>query len=341
MGRFTQARQVKLRMDVIRPILHPSSSSSSSSSRLHRGNGEESITSLLPSLSFTLEQDDNNNNNNEDENDSQVNPSQPLLTTSQIDPSPNHNQEDSDEDLFSPEESYIPPFRSDGFSANPSTTSTTYRKTNDDDGDEDSEDDSNDEDEDGGRQHDWYVLAENELACEGEDSQELDNRIETALTDQEDVLKAKITSKSGNPLAEAKSRMHLGSFYQQAGRFADATTEYRKVQNLVGLAPRHEELYHASSRSLGVSLRASGKLDESVEILNKDVDVIVYRRSRSAGNEFNDYYDAELCRSCEELGNSWMTYVLIILILINHSHQSFSSTIIIIIIIIEYLFSDE
>ena len=303
-GRFDQAKQLKLRMDSIRPSFHPSSSSSSSSSRNEQLSQSSQL--LSPTFLFTFEQDNNKNTSISSNNNSTMS-----TTRNQEDEKHDggvavNDGQDSDEDLFSPEDAYIPTFQSIHPSSSSDDDDDNNNNNNDNDDGIGCSNPSDDEQDEQDKQREWMVVEEMELEQENASQGNLEQHVETALTDQEDYLKAKITAKSGNPLSEAKSRMHLGSFYQQAGRYTDATAEYRKVQNLIGLSPRHEELYHASSRSLGVSLRESGDLKGSVSVLNKDVDVIVVRRGRNAGHELHDYYDAELCRSCEELGNSWM-----------------------------------
>lgn len=148
------------------------------------------------------------------------------------------------------------------------------------------------------------VVAEMEVDCDS--GQFPQRQIDTVLHEQEEALKSRIASKSRNPLSVAKIRLQLGEFYERSGRYSDAVNEYRCIQSLIGKSSQTEELYHLSSRRLGVSLRELGELNESVRVLNKDVDVLVYRRGRSVSGEYSEYYDSELCRSCEELGNSLM-----------------------------------
>ena len=159
----------------------------------------------------------------------------------------------------------------------------------------DSSEESSDDEEHGNLD----VLAEMEVACDKVP-------METVLQEQEEALKSKIALKSGNPKSEAKIHLQLGEFYERSGRYSDAVNEYRCIQSLIGNSRETEELYHLSSRRLGVSLRELGELKESVRVLNKDVDVLVYRRGRCMNREYGEYYDSELCRSCEELGNSLM-----------------------------------
>ena len=128
---------------------------------------------------------------------------------------------------------------------------------------------------------------------------------EDSLEQQEQSLRSQVAGTAGNPVLAAKSYLKLGRFFQMNGRFTEACDAYRHVQSEIGGNIAWEEVYHASCRYLGQSLREIGQIQESVKILNKDVDVIVFRRSRSPRGENRDYYDTEFCRSCEELGNSW------------------------------------
>lgn len=128
---------------------------------------------------------------------------------------------------------------------------------------------------------------------------------EDSVEKKEEELRAQVAETAGNPVLAAKAYLKLGRFLQTSGRFTEACDAYRHVQSEIGGNIAWEEVYHASCRYLGQSLREIGQIQESVKILNKDVDVIVFRRSRTPRGENRDYYDTEFCRSCEELGNSW------------------------------------
>lgn len=107
---------------------------------------------------------------------------------------------------------------------------------------------------------------------------------------------------------QTKLQMELATLYQENGFFEKAVQSFQTVVQKLEKSIHHEDRYHYALRCLSVCLREIGRNDEALNLLNKDVDVLVFRKTRSAGGgEYRQYYDCELQRSYEELGNTYMT----------------------------------
>ena len=157
---------------------------------------------------------------------------------------------------------------------------------------------------------DWGVLeaveVENETPADKRNASGTDSPLDAMMSRREMKLLAKVEAKSVNPVMEAKSRMELASFYQENQQFAKAVTQYERVASLIGNSRKFEELGHCCNRCLSVCLREAEDAEKAVEVLNKDIDVLLFRKTRSVASEFEHYYKCELQRSYEELGNSHM-----------------------------------
>ena len=151
--------------------------------------------------------------------------------------------------------------------------------------------------------HSRYVVED-----DGQTDASSDEELMTNDTLTESVLLDQIEATSRNPVKQAKLAFKLGSFYQENTDYAKAIPLFRQVQRLLRAFPSHEDLSHVATRCLSVCLRESGDTDTAVDVLNKDIDLLVYRKSRTAGeSEINDYYESELLRSYEELGNCYIS----------------------------------
>lgn len=157
---------------------------------------------------------------------------------------------------------------------------------------------------------DWGVLeaveVESETPMDKRNASETDSPLDAMMSRRETKLLAKVEAKSVNPVMEAKSRMELASFYQENHQFAKAVTQYERVASLIGNSRRFEELGHCCNRCLSVCLREAEDAKKAVEVLNKDIDVLLFRKTRNVAREFEHYYKCELQRSYEELGNTHM-----------------------------------
>ena len=158
---------------------------------------------------------------------------------------------------------------------------------------------------------DVLEMVEVEGETPGEERNADETPFEAMLARREKKLQNRIDSKSGNPIAEAKSRMELASFYQENHLWKKAVQQYEEVQRALGHSRHAEEVMHYCVRCLSVCLRELHEpkaAERAVEALNKDIDVLVYRKTRGAAGEFATYYAKELQRDYEELGNCYMKY---------------------------------
>ena len=157
---------------------------------------------------------------------------------------------------------------------------------------------------------------ENDQSEGGETDESLfEEETGTSHSLEESMLLSQIEATNRNPIKQAKLIFKLGSFYQENAEFEKAVPLFYQIQRILRPFPSHEDISHVAVRCLSVCLRELGDSDKAVEVLNKDIDLLVYRKSRIAGeSEYNDYYESELLRSYEELGNCYITYVLCFLL---------------------------
>lgn len=150
----------------------------------------------------------------------------------------------------------------------------------------------------------------NESVGEGETDESLfEEEAGTSHSIEESMLLSQIEATNRNPIKQAKLIFKLGSFYQENAEYEKAVPLFYQIQRILRPFPSHEDISHVAVRCLSVCLRELGDSDKAVDVLNKDIDLLVYRKSRIAGeSEYNDYYESELLRSYEELGNCYITY---------------------------------
>lgn len=130
----------------------------------------------------------------------------------------------------------------------------------------------------------------------------------TSHSVEESLLLSQIEATNRNPIKQAKLLFKLGSLYQENTDYEKAIPLFFQIQRILRPFPSHEDISHVAIRCLSVCLRESGDSNKAVDVLNKDIDLLVYRKSRIAGeSEYNDYYESELLRSYEELGNCYIT----------------------------------
>ena len=147
---------------------------------------------------------------------------------------------------------------------------------------------------------------------EGETDESLfEEEVGTSHSIEESMLLSQIEATNRNPIKQAKLMFKLGSFYQENAEYEKAVPLFYQIQRILRPFPSHEDISHVAIRCLSVCLREMGDSDRAVDVLNKDIDLLVYRKSRIAGeSEYNDYYESELLRSYEELGNCYITYLI-------------------------------
>lgn len=140
------------------------------------------------------------------------------------------------------------------------------------------------------------------VECEGTDITQL----ELSVKEREDELVSELNEVTPG-IHQTKLQMELASLYQESGFFEKAVQVYQNVVEKLEKSIQHEDHYHHALRCLSVCLREIDRSEEAVNLLNKDIDILVFRKTRFAGGgEYRQYYDCELQRSYEELGNSYM-----------------------------------
>ena len=155
---------------------------------------------------------------------------------------------------------------------------------------------------------------------EEEEEEDIEKDVETMVNEKEEKLVTAIQSTSPNSQKRSKLQMKLASLYQENGFFSKAIQQYQQVVKSLERSLQYEDIYHYALRCLAICLREQQQTERSIDVLNKDIDVLVFRKSRN-NNDYREYYDCELQRSYEELGNSYITYFSLFLLhhSINHS----------------------
>lgn len=153
------------------------------------------------------------------------------------------------------------------------------------------------------RGDDFGVLEEYEIE---KDINQLEDEVSDLVNTREDELIAGIHEAEEHSSRQLKLQMQLGLLYQENGYFDKAIKEFQIVVDQLEKSIQHEDIYHYALRCLCVCLREVHREDDAVNRLNKDIDILVFRKTRNAGGDYRQYYDCELQRSYEELGNTYM-----------------------------------
>lgn len=166
--------------------------------------------------------------------------------------------------------------------------------------DEDEPDSESNEDQAG---NDFSILAEYETST---DERQLESEIATIVKEREEDLIARISNAEDHSVYKIRLQMHLATLYQESGLFEKAIKQFEEVVSCLEKSLQNEDIYHYALRCLCICLREVDRVDDAINILNKDIDVLVFRKTRNGGGEYRQYYDCEIQRSYEELGNSYM-----------------------------------
>lgn len=165
----------------------------------------------------------------------------------------------------------------------------------------DDEEASSDSDDHAG--NDFSILAEYETST---DEKQLESEIATIVKEREEDLIARIKNAEERSVHKVRLQMHLATLYQESGLFGKAVKLFEEVVGCLEKSLQNEDIYHYAMRCLCVCLREVDRVDNAISLLNKDIDVLVFRKTRNGGGDYHQYYDCEIQRSYEELGNSYM-----------------------------------
>lgn len=148
-----------------------------------------------------------------------------------------------------------------------------------------------------------------DIVTEYPNTQDTENTLESRLKEKEDALQLEIQQAKENSIHQIKLQLQLALFYQENGYYDQAISNYSHILSILEKSIQHEDIYHHAIRNQSVCLREIKRIEEAIELLNKDVDLLVFRKTRYIGdNDYRYYYDCEIQRSYEELGNCYMRY---------------------------------
>lgn len=163
------------------------------------------------------------------------------------------------------------------------------------------DDDNDDNDEDSSSHSPLAVVAEYP------NTQDTEITLESRLKEKEDALQSEIQQAKENSIHQIKLQLQLALFYQENGYYDQAISNYSHILSILEKSIQHEDIYHHAIRNQSVCLREIKRIEEAIELLNKDVDLLVFRKTRYIGeSDYRYYYDCEIQRSYEELGNCYM-----------------------------------